>query len=237
MIYRACLCSLCQSFELFRIRTKTFITMWIILTLQTFQMCHPAKNMSKMQNCELAVAHGGATNGASVHCDSLRLVLRAFESAKINSMAQRQVGINLAELWNLERFWSVTLSKHVASLRNKMLVKERPFLEAAYSMKNRTLRNEEKKGKVWTAAQTLCPNLSPDIDQITMCQAIIYHVWKKYKADCPDLSRSVICRNSRWKEKQRHGAVLKFVGADLLHQANASTFIAWDAENVSPSHR
>lgn len=133
-IYRACLCSLCQSFELFRIRTKTFITMWIILTIQTFQMCHPAKNMSKMQNCELAVAHGGATNGASVHCDSLRLVLRAFESAKINSMAQRQVGINLAELWNPERFWSVTLSKHVASLRNKMLVKERPFLEAAYSM-------------------------------------------------------------------------------------------------------
>lgn len=130
-IYRACLC---QSFELFRIRTKTFITMWIILTIQTFQMCHPAKNMSKMQNCELAVAHGGATNGASVHCDSLRLVLRAFESAKINSMAQRQVGINLAELWNPERFWSVTLSKHVASLRNKMLVKERPFLEAAYSM-------------------------------------------------------------------------------------------------------
>lgn len=97
-------------------------------------MCHPAKNMSKMQNCELAVAHGGATNGASVHCDSLRLVLRAFESAKINSMAQRQVGINLAELWNPERFWSVTLSKHVAGLRNKMLVKERPFLEAAYSM-------------------------------------------------------------------------------------------------------
>lgn len=130
---RACLCSLCQSFELFRIRTKTFITMWIILTIQMFQMCHPAKNMSKMQNCELAVARG-ATNGASVHCDSLRLVLRAFESAKINSMAQRQVGINLAELWNPKGFWSVTLSKHVASFRNKMLVKERPFLEAAYSM-------------------------------------------------------------------------------------------------------